>query len=136
MSSAGLDHHPERDHSLLLEQYAFSNAIASSVKLGMLEASLEKLVDSIEFLSDDLKGGRDVKMSESGVLKKSGEIFALRHVVNLSSDLLDTPDFYWDRENLESLYHVTRREKYFAYVLSSTIPRNNTLALQFYSRVR
>lgn len=22
-------------------------------------------------------------------------------------DLLDTPDFYWDRENLESLYHVT-----------------------------
>ncbi len=29
---------PERDHSFLLEQYAFSNAIASSVKLGMLEA--------------------------------------------------------------------------------------------------
>jgi uncharacterized Rmd1/YagE family protein len=65
------------------------------------------LIDSIEFLSDDLKAGRDVKMSQSEVLKKSGEIFALRHVVNLSSDLLDTPDFYWDRENLESLYHVT-----------------------------
>ncbi len=40
-----------------------------------------------------LKAGRDVKMSQSEVLKKSGEIFALRHVVNLSSDLLDTPDF-------------------------------------------
>ena len=31
----------------------------------------------------------------------------LRHVLNLSSDLLDTPDFYWDREDLESLYHGT-----------------------------
>lgn len=28
----------ERDHNFLLEQYAFSNAIGSSVKLGMLEA--------------------------------------------------------------------------------------------------
>ena len=36
-------------------------------------------------MSDDLKAGRDVKMSQSEVLKKSGEIFALRHVVNLSS---------------------------------------------------
>ena len=50
--------------------------------------SLDKLIDSIEFLSDDLKAGRDVKMSQSEVLKKSGEIFALRHVVNLSSDLV------------------------------------------------
>ena len=41
------------------------------------------------------------------VLKKTGEIFALRHVLNLSSDLLDTPDFYWDREFLEQLYHST-----------------------------
>ena len=40
-------------------------------------------------------------------MKKTGEIFALRHVLNLSSDLLDTPDFYWDREPLEQLYHST-----------------------------
>ena len=54
----------------------------------LFDFSLDKLIDSIEFLSDDLKGGRDVKMSQSEVLKKSGEIFALRHVVNLSSDLV------------------------------------------------
>jgi len=65
------------------------------------------LVESIEFLSEDMKAGRDVKMSQKEVLKKSGEIFAMRHVVNLSSDLLDAPDFYWDRENLESLFLTT-----------------------------
>ncbi|KAG9347644.1 hypothetical protein JZ751_005216 [Albula glossodonta] len=30
-----------------------------------------------------------------------------RHCINLSSDLLITPDFYWDRENLEQLYDKT-----------------------------
>merc|ERR1712176_233534 len=36
-----------------------------------------------------------------------GELYYLRHCINLSSDLLDTPDFYWDRENLETLYTKT-----------------------------
>ena len=30
-----------------------------------------------------------------------------RHAINLSSDLLDTPDFYWDRKDLEILYQQT-----------------------------
>lgn len=33
--------------------------------------------------------------------------FDFRHAINLSSDLLDTPDFYWDRKDLEILYHQT-----------------------------
>ena len=32
---------------------------------------------------------------------------SFRYKINLSSDLLMTPDFYWDRENLESLYDKT-----------------------------
>lgn len=43
-------------------------------------------------------------MSQREVLRKQGELFALRHLINLSSDLLDTPDFYWERDDLESLY--------------------------------
>ena len=41
------------------------------------------------------------------MLQKTGEILSLRHLLNLSSDLLDTPDFYWDREDLESLFLAT-----------------------------
>ncbi|GFO15191.1 required for meiotic nuclear division protein 1 [Plakobranchus ocellatus] len=43
-------------------------------------------------------------MSRKQVLMKTGELFSLRHLINLSSDLLDTPDFYWDRAVLEPLY--------------------------------
>ncbi len=73
----------------------------------MLEATLDRIIDSIEFVAEDLKRGAKIQMTQAEVLKKTGEIFALRHVVNLSSDLLDVPDFYWDREGLEILYQTT-----------------------------
>ena len=41
------------------------------------------------------------------MLRKQGELFSLRHVVNLSSDLIDTPNFYWEEEQLEHLYVQT-----------------------------
>ncbi|XP_021916983.1 required for meiotic nuclear division protein 1 homolog isoform X3 [Zootermopsis nevadensis] len=87
-----------------LDKYTFSNAIALSVKLGVWEASLNRYVDSIEFVTEDLKRGTKISMSREDVLRKTGELFALRHLINLSSDLLDTPDFYWDHEEQEELY--------------------------------
>ncbi|XP_065333443.1 required for meiotic nuclear division protein 1 homolog [Cloeon dipterum] len=90
--------------NLVLEKFTVSNAVALSVKLGSWESALEKYIDSIEYVTEDLKAGRAIKLSQSEVLRKTGELFALRHLINLRSDLLDTPDFYWDREHLEPLY--------------------------------
>ncbi|XP_023018679.2 required for meiotic nuclear division protein 1 homolog [Leptinotarsa decemlineata] len=88
-----------------LEKFTFSNAIMLNVKLGVWEASLEKYIDEIEFVTEDLKRGKKIRMSREAVLRKHGELFALRHYMNLSSDVLDTPDFYWDNEDLENLYN-------------------------------
>ena len=93
-----------KDNDMNFEKYTFSNALSLSVKLGIWEASLNRYIDSMEFITDDLKSGKRIKMTRSDVLKKTGELFELRHLLNLSSDLLDTPDFYWDREQLEALY--------------------------------
>ncbi|XP_043226952.1 required for meiotic nuclear division protein 1 homolog isoform X4 [Amphibalanus amphitrite] len=90
-----------------LEKYAFSNAMALSVKLGIWESALERYIDSIRFVTDELKKGGRISMKKEEVLKKNGELFGLRHLINLSSDCLDTPDFYWDKDNLESLYQKT-----------------------------
>ncbi|XP_014476170.1 PREDICTED: required for meiotic nuclear division protein 1 homolog isoform X2 [Dinoponera quadriceps] len=87
-----------------LDKYTFSNAMAQSVKLGIWEVSLNRYIDSIEFVTEDLKAGRKLRMTQEEVLRKQGELFNLRHRINLSSDLLDTPDFYWERDDLESLY--------------------------------
>lgn len=91
----------------ILEKYTFSNALSLSVKLGIWEASLNKYVDSMAYVTEDLKQGNEIKTNQREMLRKTGELFALRHLINLSSDLLDTPDFYWDREHLETLYSQT-----------------------------
>lgn len=95
----------EENH--LLEKYTFSNALSLSVKLGIWEASLENYVESMAYVTEDLKQGNKFKITRAEMLRKTGELFALRHLINLSSDLLDTPDFYWDRDNLENLYAQT-----------------------------
>lgn len=91
----------------MYEKYTFSNSLSLSVKLGIWEASLDQYVDSMAYVTEDLKHGNKIKITRPEMLRKTGELFALRHLINLSSDLLDTPDFYWDREQLEALYSVT-----------------------------
>ncbi|XP_068195107.1 required for meiotic nuclear division protein 1 homolog isoform X2 [Antennarius striatus] len=91
----------------ILEKFAFSNALCLSVKLAIWEESLDSFVDSIQTIPETLKSGKRVKLSAAEVMKKIGELFTLRHFINLRSDLLLTPDFYWDRENLEKLYDMT-----------------------------
>lgn len=93
-----------QNESMPLEKYTFSNAMSTSVKLGIWEAWLDKYVDSMAHITEDLKKGRKITISRAEVLRKTGELFALRHLINLSSDLLDTPDFYWDRDELGQLY--------------------------------
>ncbi|XP_006882802.1 PREDICTED: required for meiotic nuclear division protein 1 homolog [Elephantulus edwardii] len=91
----------------ILEKFAFSNALCLSVKLAIWEASLDKFINSIQSIPEALKAGKKVKLSHKEVMQKLGELFALRHRINLSSDFLITPDFYWDREHLEELYDKT-----------------------------
>ncbi|XP_062554332.1 required for meiotic nuclear division protein 1 homolog [Armigeres subalbatus] len=90
-----------------LEKYTFSNAMSHSVKLGIWEAALERYIESMAYVTEDLKKGNKITISRPEMLRKTGELFAFRHLINLSSDLLDVPDFYWDREQLENLYQQT-----------------------------
>jgi len=90
-----------------LEMYTFSNGIALSVKLAVMEATLDEYIESIETVIEDIRNGRKINLTRERVFMKTGELFSLRHKLNLSSDLLDTPDFYWDREQLETLFAKT-----------------------------
>ncbi|XP_061599941.1 required for meiotic nuclear division protein 1 homolog [Cololabis saira] len=91
----------------VLVKFAFSNALCLSVKLAIWEVALDNFVESIQSIPETLKSGKRVKLSSAEVMQKIGELFTLRHCINLRSDLLLTPDFYWDREILEKLYDKT-----------------------------
>lgn len=59
--------------------------------------------------SQEIESGKKLTVTRQHVFRKTGELFSLRHRLNLSSDLLDIPDFYWDREDLEAHFLKTRK---------------------------
>lgn len=90
--------------ALKLDQFAFSHAVTLSVKLGIWEAMLDDYIESIGWVTSDMKKGERLKLTKDQVFRKTGEIYELKHHINLSSDLLDLPDIYWDRHNQEVIF--------------------------------
>lgn len=96
---------PNRDNSL--ERYTFSHAMIQSARLGAWESRLAALAASVSAHTSAMQRDGASKLDKKEVVRKLGELFSLRHVLNVESDLLDTPDFYWEEEQLERLYSST-----------------------------
>lgn len=97
----GLNQDPK---DILSDQFALSHAVALSVKLGIWEIMLVKYIDSIGWVTNCMKKGDSIGLTRSQVFCKTGELYELKHRINLSSDLLDLPDVYWDRHDQEVLF--------------------------------
>lgn len=89
---------------LQADQFAFSHAVSLSVKLAIWEMMLDKYIESVEWITDSMKNGKDIKLTKDQVFRKTGEILGLKHSINLDSDLLDLPDIYWDRRDQEDMF--------------------------------
>ncbi|RLV92462.1 Sporulation protein RMD8 [Spathaspora sp. JA1] len=94
------------DHMIKL---TMSHAIAQSTKLGLFESRMVNILSSISRIPKKLALTGRIGYKRNQLLKKSGKLFKLRVDVNLSSSILDTPDFFWDMEPaLHPLYQAVR----------------------------
>ena len=50
----------------------------------------------------------ELQLTRRAALRMSGRLFKLRVDVNLTSDVLDTPDLFWDEASLQALYDAIR----------------------------
>ena len=91
----------QSEQNMFLDQLAFSHGVANSVKLAVLENQLESFIGDIGHLPVFLKQGRRVPLTRTQALRKLGELLQFRAVLNLQSDLLETPDLYWNYSKLE-----------------------------------
>jgi len=94
------------DHMIKL---AMSHAIAQSTKLSRFEARMDGTMHDVRHVPKTLalKGKLGLKREE--ILKVSGRLFKLRVDVNLSSNVLDTPELFWEDEPaLNPLYTAVR----------------------------
>ena len=86
---------------------SLSHALAQSVKLMVLELSVSKILEKTSSIQKELANTGSVSLSKKEISKQIGQLFSERYSINLHSDILDTPEFFWRRPSYEPLYLMT-----------------------------
>jgi uncharacterized Rmd1/YagE family protein len=102
----------ERNEITLKENGVFaklsvSYGLAQSVKLNALEKSVSELLKQTSPLQKELAATGTVSLSKKKISKQIGFLFNERYSINLHSDILDTPEFFWRKPSYEPLYLMT-----------------------------
>jgi len=90
-----------------LSRFSISHGIAQSVKLIIFEESIQKTFDRTKRLPEELSEKGSISLSRKQISKKMGELFIERNYVNLHTEMLDTPEFFWEHPELEPFYRRT-----------------------------
>ena len=90
-----------------LIKLSISHALAQSVKLSILELSVNDLIIKTTPIQKELANTGSVSLSKKEISKQIGILFNERYSINLHSDILDTPEFFWRRPSYEPLYLMT-----------------------------
>lgn len=92
----------------LFEKLAYSYALAQSVRLDVFEADIEEAISATSQIPVHLAKMGTVGLSNRAVTIKMGELFLQRSNVNLHSDILDTPELFWEFDEYEQMYDLGR----------------------------
>ncbi len=94
-------------HDPVLSKLAISYGLAQQVKLSVFESHIEETIQNTKNLPTSLAKNGYIPMSRREIARMIGKLFMVRSLVNLHSDILDTPDFFWEFTTLEQLYQMT-----------------------------
>lgn len=94
------------DHMIKL---AMSHAIAQSTKLSFFEERMADTMGEAQYVPRRLALRGELGMKREDIVRILGRLFVSRVDVNLSSNMLDVPNFFWDSEpTLHPLYAAVR----------------------------
>jgi len=94
------------DNGDTLTKLAVSYALAYSTKLTFFEESVKNTIQENEDLPQEFIKKGKISLSSRELSKKMGRLFLERNRINLHSDILYTPDFFWKRPQYEAYYHM------------------------------
>ncbi len=89
------------------EKLSISYGLAQSVKLAVLEKSVTKILENSDPIHKELAYSGTISLSKKEISKKIGHLFSERYSMNLHSNILGTPQFFWRRPKYEPLYLMT-----------------------------
>lgn len=90
--------------SRIFEKLTISFGLSQSVKLETFEQTLERTVKQTKGLPEDLAKHGKISLSRRQISQKMGRLFLVRNDINLHTEILGVPDFFWEYPEYESLY--------------------------------
>lgn len=83
---------------------AISYGLAQSIKLEAYEDAIQGVVRKNSYLPEEIALRGVSTLPRRATSQRMGEIFLARSMINLNSEFLDTPEFFWRNPNLEPFY--------------------------------
>jgi uncharacterized Rmd1/YagE family protein len=104
----------QRDEIILatkdrLTKLAVSYGLAQSIKLAVFEETIDKTIRKTKHLPEDLATKGKIFLSRREISQKIGALFIDKSSVNLHSDILDDPDFFWEYPEHHPIYLDTAK---------------------------
>lgn len=87
-----------------LIKLSIAHALTQSVKLSSFEVFVDKSIEGMGDLPTEFSTQGKILLSRKKLSQKIGALFSVRHKINLHSDILDTPEFFWRRPRYEPYY--------------------------------
>lgn len=94
----------------LLTKLAFSHGLAQSVKLGNFEIMIQSIFEKTKYLPQALAKHGRIPLSRKEIRRCMGHLFLERSSINLHVNVLDTPEFFWEYPQYETIYQMTAVE--------------------------
>lgn len=99
----------QRDHIFLSETsplhlLAISHALAQSVKLSGFETLVSRTMQATAHIPRALADTGRTRLSRRELARIRGRLFLTKSDIIVRYDLLDTPEFFWEYPELESVY--------------------------------
>ncbi|MBY0544445.1 MAG: RMD1 family protein [Gammaproteobacteria bacterium] len=86
---------------------AISYGLAQSIKLEFYEETVKRIIVENTPLFESLAKTGKVLLSRKEITMRMGEIFLTRSSVNLNSEYLDLPEYFWEYPTLENDYLIS-----------------------------
>ncbi len=93
------------------EKLAVSYAIAQSSKLDYFEEDIDYSIDEARTLAEELANNGYINLDHLTLNKKIGKLYLKKNEINLDTDILDIPDYFWNNDIYQP--HFNAVSKYF-----------------------
>lgn len=88
---------------------AISYGLAQSIQLESYESAVQKTIEQNSHFPEQLAKKGHIDLSQKEISCRMGQIFLARSSINLNSEYLASPEYFWEHASLEDYYNMIEK---------------------------